>query len=324
MQLKMKGTIKRILSLFGIKSRKYIDCCFDRDAAIFTANSGLQGDTLPVVAAKMRIICHTIEKALSLSDCRADFGKEKIKQLIRLYQLYEKHGGTEESVLDLVHSTLHVYIHHRVLHGCDSSFIPQKLRMNQGSDSKCGAMAFQATQNDFNTFPRIAHSRHSIRNYSERSVTQEDIIKAIELAQTAPSACNRQATRVYAITDKAVIKEIKQRHGGIRTFGHPGVIFALTQDLNLYINEYERNTWLVDGGIFCMNLLYALNTVGIVNCPVIWGGMEDEDKFLSEIAGIPDNERTVILVVGGYAPEEGVKTPCSPKRPVHDILKIVH
>lgn len=319
----MKETIKRFLSLIGIKSRKYVEYCFDRDATIFMTNSGLQGDTLPVVTAKMRILCHTIEKALSLTDCRADFGKEKIKELVRLYLLYITRGGNENNVLDLVHSTLSVYIHHRSLHGLDCSFIPQELRDNTYHDTRCGAMYFPSTQNDFKTFSHIAHARHSVRNYSGMHVKQEDIIKAVELAQTAPSACNRQASRIYAITDEEKIRELKQRHGGIRTFGQPGVIFAITQDINMYINEYERNTWLVDGGIFCMNLLYALNSVGIVNCPVIWGGMDDEDRFLSDIAGIPDNERTVILVVGGYVPEENVKTPCSPKRPLNDILHII-
>ena len=67
----------------GLKQKKYIDSCFDRDARLYAKNSGLQGETLPVIAAKMRILCHTIEKALSLSDCRADFGRDKINELKR-------------------------------------------------------------------------------------------------------------------------------------------------------------------------------------------------------------------------------------------------
>lgn len=319
----MKTFIKRCLRILGFKSRKYIDCCFEHDAAVYSTNSGLHGDSMPVIAAKLRILCHTIEKALSLTDCRADFGKEKITELIRLSKIYEKNGCKDNHVLDLVRSTIRTYIHHRDLHGLDNSFIPQDFYCAAQNILECGAIPLSSTLKDFETFPHIAHARHSVRDYSPRSISQEDIIKAVKLAQTSPSACNRQATRVYAITDKEKIKDIKQRHGGIRTFGQPGVIFAITQDLNLYMNEYERNTWLVDGGIFCMNLLYALNSVGIVNCPVIWGGMADEDKFLSDIAGIPDNERTVILVIGGYAPEQVVKTPCSPKRPVGDILKVV-
>lgn len=318
----MRNTIKRFLRLLGVESRKYIDCCFERDASIYTKYSGIQGNTIPVLAAKIRILCHTIEKALSLSDCRADFGKEKVPELISMYQFYKRSGGKDKDAIALAESIIHTYAAHRVSNGLDISFIPQELTKAHEADVKSGAMPFLSKVRDFENFDLIAHSRHSIRNFSQKKVSDEDIIKAVKIAQTAPSACNRQATRIYAITDPVKIDKLKQRHGGIRTFGQPGVIFAITQDLNLYTSEYERNIWLVDGGIFCMNLLYALNSVGIVNCPVIWGGMDDEDAIISELAGIPCNERTVILVVGGYAPEESVKTPCSAKRPVNDILHL--
>lgn len=319
----MKKYIKRVLSLLGIRNKKYIQCCFDYDANSYMTYSGLQGETLPIIAAKIRIICHTIEKALSLSDCRADFGREKIIELIRLYNIYKSSTYAERNALEIVESTILTYSEHRQAHGLDVSFIPTYLQKMSSSDIKCGAHEFLYSKADYITFPSIAESRHSVRNYSDQSVAKDDIIRAVQIAQTAPSACNRQASRIYAITNPAKISVLKQRHGGIRSFGQPGVIFAIAQDINQYINEYERNTWLVDGGIFCMNLLYALNSVGIVSCPVIWGGMEDEDRFITELTGMPKNERVVVLVVGGYPPNEVLKTPYSPKRPVLDIIKLI-
>ena len=55
------------------------------------------------------------------------------------------------------------------------------------------------------------------------------------------------------------IMKIIALHGGMRGFDIPGAIFVITGDLRLYQNEYERNTLFVDGGIFLMNLLYALD-----------------------------------------------------------------
>jgi nitroreductase len=319
----MKNSVKHLIRFLGFRSRKYIDCCFERDAMIYSTNSGLQGDTTAVIGAKIRIICHTIEKALSLTDCRGDFGKQKIENLINLYNVYKDSVLPDKNTLDIAESTIRVYADHRKRHSLDSSWIPSSLIENDSTGIPCGAQMISADQTDFKEFCHIAESRHSIRNYSLRPIEHNDIINAVKIAQTAPSACNRQATRIYAITDSDKINALKQRHGGIRTFGMPSVIFVISQDLNLYISEYERNTWLVDGGIFCMNFLYALDSVGIVNCPVIWGGMDDEDTFLSELVGIPQNERVAVLVVGGYPPEHGVKAPCSPKRPVEDILQII-
>lgn len=319
----MKNKVKRLLAIFGFKSKKYIHCCFDRDAELYLKHSGLQGETPPVVAAKIRIICHTIEKALSLSNCRADFGRDKINELLRLYTMYNNAPDKDKDVLDVAESTVSTYIHHRQKHQLDISFISPSFLEDRSARVKCGAQQLSSSLDDFAHFPSISKARHSVRNFSNEEIRKEDIINAIKIAQTAPSACNRQATRIYAITAASKIDAIKQRHGGIRTFGQPGVIFVITQDINLYINEYERNTWLVDGGIFCMNLLYSLNSFGIANCPVIWGGMDDEDKFISELIGIPENERVVILVVGGY-PEDNVKTPCSGKRPLEDIVRFIN
>ena len=73
----------------------------------------------------------------------------------------------------------------------------------------CGAMPLQSTKDDFEAFSLIAHSRHSVRNYSSRTISEEIIAKAVELAQTAPSACNRQATKIYAITSTSKINAIR-------------------------------------------------------------------------------------------------------------------
>ena len=58
-----------------------------------------------------------------------------------------------------------------------------------------------ATTADFRAF---AQSRHSVRWFSDATVDLGVIKQAISIAQTAPSACNRQATRVKIIKDKTI------------------------------------------------------------------------------------------------------------------------
>lgn len=173
------------------------------------------------------------------------------------------------------------------------------------------------------SFAEIAYNRHSSRNYSDQ-IPDEDLIKKIvALAQTAPSACNRQPIRVFACVDYEKRKEIMKMHGGVRGFGMPGVIFAITGDLGLYQNELERNTVFVDGGIFAMNMLYALDCYGLVACPVIWGSEPDMDSKLSSVLDIPKTYKIVILILAGYYPDEKYIAACSPKKSVDSILKIV-
>ena len=43
---------------------------------------------------------------------------------------------------------------------------------------------------------------------SERKIDLEDVQKAVKLAQRAPSACNRQATKVYFYSDEGTNKKL--------------------------------------------------------------------------------------------------------------------
>lgn len=317
----MKRFVLSYLNKIGLFCNRYLRVCYEYDFSKFRKFSGLENESPEVTAAKIRIITHTIEKAMSLSDCRDDFGKEKICNLINLCNEYEKTSRSDEDAVHLCRAIIEKYYTFRKSKGLDASFIPVTFH-STNLNVAAGATQFAIPQ-ESRGFIKIAQSRHSIRNFDNRKVEEIDIFNAIKIAQTAPSACNRQATRIYACLSDEKIKAIKDSHGGIRTFGKPGVIFAITQDLNLYMNEYERNTWLVDGGIFCMNMLYALQSVGLGCCPVIWGGMPDEEEHMASLLGIPENERIVVLIVAGYPPADGCKTPCSSKRPVEDILHII-
>lgn len=320
----MKQFITKYLQKIGLGKNRYLYNCFKRDCKIFEKYSAIEANNNDVIASKIRIVSHTIEKGFSLSDCRVDFGKQKIQNLIQLLRDYEKFATNDKDAVSIARSIIYEYYMHRKRHSLDVSFIPEDLQKKSELDIvRTGAMPF-VKNIETESFFIIAKSRHSIRNYANCPVLDDDIKKAVALAQTAPSACNRQATRVYACTNPEIISAIQKAHGGMRSFGSPGVIFAITQDIGMYINEYERNTWLVDAGIFCMNLLYALLSIGIGSCPVIWGGMEDEDQRMASLLNISERCRIAILVVAGYIPEDGCKTPCSSKRPVESILKIIH
>ena len=42
-----------------------------------------------------------------------------------------------------------------------------------------------------------------MRQFESKSINIEDVEKAIKIAQKAPTACNRQASKVYLYKDKA-------------------------------------------------------------------------------------------------------------------------
>lgn len=316
----MFGKIKQWLhknTEFG--KTRYLNYLYKYDMRQFFEYSCMNENNIENLATEIRILSHTIEKGMSLPDCRVGFGKEKIIRLINLCQKYEEQNNKKDmEVIGLAKSTINVYEKFQKDCGVKTDFIPKEYKNIE--ESNAGILLIDGKQK--NDFTQIAYSRHSCRYYSEKKVETAIIEKIVELAQTAPSACNRQAVRIFACTNIDKQKQIMEMHGGVRGFGKPGVIFVVTGDLGLYLNEFERNTVFVDGGIFVMNLLYSLENFGLVGCPIIWGAEPDMDSKLREILDIPSSHKVVSLIMAGYAPEQRYKVAVSPRRNVQTILKV--
>lgn len=298
---------------------RYLNYLYRYDLNRYFKNSAMERTDAQIVAAKLRLLTHALEKGLSVKEQKEDFGKEKAAMLLSLIQEYRglKEDPDPQSA-ELAIAVLGSYANNRIVRGEDVDFIPEEFRApSEHAGSK------MHTKADCIGFAEIAHGRHSIREFSGEPISVEKILAAVELAQTAPSACNRQATHVYACTDPDKMAKIVARHGGLRGFSNPGAILVLTGDLALYQNEYERNTVFVDGGIFLMNLLYALEANDLGACPIIWGAEPDNDSFMYRLLGILESHEIVSLIVVGNYPKGDVKIPCSQRRNTADVFHLI-
>ena len=276
------------------------------------------------IATKIRLLTHAIEKGMSLPNCRKGFGKQKIIELINLCAQYETLPSCEDpQAIELAYGLIRAYVEFHSEDDIELSFISQEVYRRANNSKVSSGIRILSGLIDPSLFQSVSKHRHSLRYFSSLPVSEDDIRKAVALAQTAPSACNRQPIHVYAITSQEKIHQIMQLHGGIRSFSNPAVIFIITGDRSLYQSEYERNTVYVDGGIFTMNFLYALDSVGIASCPAIWGNIPNDDNQLIKIAKIPHSHTIINLVVAGYYPEHSYKVASSVKRETDNILCFV-
>lgn len=100
------------------------------------------------------------------------------------------------------------------------------------------------SKNDFfrktNDFAEFATSRHSIRWYDNTPIEEDKLIAAIKLAQTAPSACNRQATRVIIVSSPELKKLCCSIQNGNRGFGEKADKWLLiTSELGDWSHNYR-------------------------------------------------------------------------------------
>ena len=294
--------------------KRYLNYLYKYDMDKFFASSCMNEKNIEAIATEIRILSHTIEKGMSLQSCKVGFGKDKITKLMELCERYERQDNVKDlEAIYIAKSTISAYVNFQNKHGANTEFIPQDYR--NALEKEAGVMLCNEKET-------IAKNRHSCRYYSKKKVESAVIREVVKLSQTAPSACNRQSIHVFACTSEKDKQKILDMHGGVRGFGMPGVIFAVTGDLGLYLNEFERNTVFVDGGIFVMNMLYSLESFGLVACPIIWGGEPDMDGKLSNILSIPTSHKIVSLIMAGYAPEKKYKVAVSPKRDVETVLHL--
>jgi nitroreductase len=170
-------------------------------------------------------------------------------------------------------------------------------------------------------FKDFAFTRSSVRNYSDKDISDEIIKKAIFIAQNAPSACNRQPSRIHIFSNRQDIEGILNLQNGNRGFGHlANKIIVLTTDLNGYHTQKERYMNWIDGGIYLMNLIYSLQFYKIGTCILNWGVEKSKDVALRKLGNISDNESIIAVISCGYYLENKFQVAKSPKRPVTEVL----
>lgn len=176
-------------------------------------------------------------------------------------------------------------------------------------------------------FEQFARSRRSLRAMDGEKLlplSNSEIQTAIETANTAPSACNRQATRIHVVRNRKLIGEVSRIQGGSHSFGpSASAIIVLTTDLRLY-GKGERKMPLLDAGLFGMNLIYSLHAQGLGTCMLHGSLPPASERQLKTILSIPQwEDLAVFLYVAKFAEPETLKVPLSTRRSWNDIARII-
>jgi len=77
--------------------------------------------------------------------------------------------------------------------------------------------------------------RFSARDFAPRSLNDPEIAAVIELAQRAPSQCNRQSTRIHVYRNRAKIAKLLELQGGARGFAEAvPTLFIVTSEITAW------------------------------------------------------------------------------------------
>ena len=288
---------------------------------------GARSDSEDAMMGYLTMAIHGIEKGITMPDLRPGFGYERMCNLLEdgekfiacygIGNIQLTHLAKVVNEYDLLHKNIHFKIEDNLQQKINHFLSHFDMVFEPSIQLDCTREGYFAHQyDDFNAF---SSSRHSARNFTLESVSMETMDKAVRLAQNAPSACNRQAPRVYIIQDKEKIKKVFALHGGNRGFGHTVDKLAIVCGYLPCYGLNERDCVYVDCGIFTLNLAYSLHYYGVGNCILNWSVTNENDLALRKIVPIKDEETVCTLIACGNVPES-FKVCTSGKKSLQQIV----
>ena len=272
---------------------------------------------------------HAIEKGLAMETPRLGFGASRIlKMLTCLEHYYALGGDMSVDECTMACSVLWSYLRFHDNAGWTGeeysktkerikAFFPEDIGKGYGgtltihpNDLKLDKVAFE----------EIVNSRHSIRSFKRIPVKPDELRKALELAMRAPSACNRQAVRVY-ILDHTNFGIIKRWKGGAKTFiDKVDKLLIVTGQMAAY--EYDEfYQYSISAGMFAGYLTLSLHVYGIGSC-VLQRSLLGENAWsdIAKALNIPENEQPVCAIAIGI-PNDKVNVPVSQRLSYDRIVK---
>ena len=276
---------------------------------------------------------HRIEKSLTLPETGKVFGLDYVGRLVALLQTYYHLNGRNYNPvfwsgyvalreyrkiigrkLDEKASSTAIAID-GFLHGHE---LPLDFKAAPTKKFHKAEM-YSASRFDFRAF---ANQRRSIRSFEEKPIEASLISEAVSIALTTPSVCNRQSWRVRVLSEAQVIEQALKHQNGNYGFGNSAdKLLLVTADLRSFVASCERNQPYIDGGMFCMNLIYALQSLGIASCCLNLSKYFWDDLVFRDKCDVPGHEALIMLLAIGYPPETCMAAQSS-RFPVEQILSV--
>jgi nitroreductase len=299
-----------------------------RDAHWYCRNSGIAGvPTKGVLQAKIIKSYHRIEKGLALAEPRPGFGIDAVTQLIDDVATYAKRFGSDHVVIRALQTL--------VEYDCFNNTAGQGSSKAELAARKAG-ISLEASQAPEGGTIEVSRSeihhaamldlepffrhRYSVRQFDAKPVERKQIERAIAMAQKTPSVCNREAGRVYVVSDRKRAAELLTYQNGNRGFGDQAdKLLIVTASLDCFLSVGERHQCWIDGGLFAMSLIYALHSLGLGTCCLNWSVEPATDATFKQASGIPEGQAIIMLIAVGHLPDT-FRVAASARRPISEVM----
>ena len=155
-------------------------------------------------------------------------------------------------------------------------------------------------------FLKLAEERQSDRKYHDKPVEEEKLIRCLEAARLAPSACNSQPWTFIVVNDPDLKNLIAdETSGGLIPINHftrqaPVLVVIVMEKPNITSRFGEmvkdKKYTLMDVGIAASHFCLQAASEGLGSCMLGWFNEKKVQKMLN----IPGDKRPMLIISLGY------------------------
>lgn len=289
----------------------------------------LKNDSYEKIEYSLFMFAHIIEKGLSHNEIRFQFGKIFLSDLSEYLKKYNKNGWSKEA--EAYKNIIGVLKEYKILHdknNIESDFLSEIFNAEilhdiENSNSNMGGIEVikANSKKNINSFSELALNRYSIREFSKENVEISEIEEAIKIAQKSPTGCNRQPTKIHIVTNKSMIKNLLTIQKGFKGYETPNTLLITTVDQEAYPKASDRNMAYIDGGLFTMTLLYALEEKLIGACLLNTSFSSQTDRKIKSLLNMKNTEVFINFIPIGKMNDE-IRVCSSQRMDINKIMTI--
>lgn len=272
------------------------------------------------------LLSHALEKGMSFTNKRPNWGGVKALTLCKALDSYIAHEGQKNEIFTLAINVLDRYSKDPFASTdkCTTESINKLTHKYNDLIGKKEAGSKEVTEPpyfDENTILSFFSTRRSVRLFSSVAISKGEINKALNIASYTPTACNRQTSKVYAFRDKEKIRKILDLQLGDQGWcTNADTLFVITGVATYFGGVYERHQAYIDGGLFAMNFIYGLHLQHIATCFKMFVRNPKVMKDFRKTCNIQENEIPIVLILAGHYSEESSECPVSSRFTVSCML----
>lgn len=143
-------------------------------------------------------------------------------------------------------------------------------------------------------------NRVSVRKFSDKDVTKDEIIKMIEAGQAAPTSKNVKPSVFYVVKNKKVLDLLSKAAPNAAPCRNANVAIVVCGDNSLELNDYID----INLSACTENILLEATSLGL---GAVWLGIrpkEDRVKNVGDILELPENITAFSIIAIGHKTRE--------------------